>query len=278
MQIRIEFVFKNLLIMVCGGAKCGATAKGARKTQVSQETDPTIGSHDAVGMENVNSNSAAMSTSVTRKRKSVDLNVNEDEFKKKQIASPARKKSNKLDLNDQDVETAVFEEEGDRVQVEVTVDNNEFLSDGEIDSEHEPDEGGINTESQESLCSMQSDEEDGSIHNTDTEQTEEEQCSSSDSSSNSDSDSQKGKRKSKAEKRKQRRLKCKSMENKLDNLGSMLEQLQAIMVNSGMFKDQTGKSPNHSTASRKAKLTKQGKEPEIDASLSETTIYQNAEC
>ena len=191
----------------------------------------------AVGMENVNSNSSAVvATPSPKRRKLVTTSprkkakgknkVTQVQISSENDAESTKGKPNK-EMEQSDLgkssqssnvtEVARFEEDGNEIEVEVTAPANEFLSDGEVDSESEVDnEPG-----------------DSDAGSGDSDQGQQNDHSLRYSGSDSDEEEHKGR----MERKRQHRLRRESLENKLDMMGETLKQMQQFMIQKGMFTD-----------------------------------------
>ena len=147
------------------------SSQGAHQRKNSGEIDKAKGDtkiYGAVGMENVNSNSASMKIASPKRQKSLitsprkkgkgkgksTKNANShnaglsdtDAELNRSIDETVRvneDQSNPSSQENSHTEVMQFQEDGNEIQVEVTALTNKFMSEGELDSDHEDDEGNL---------------------------------------------------------------------------------------------------------------------------------------
>ena len=223
----------------------------------SLENKVTRRKRNSVETENVNSNSANMASTSKQKllrEENSNLNVSSPKSKRLRKTSGSRlvktangpekaktkvKKRTQVsstetnaneDECDEVTEVVQFEEDGQDIQVEMTAPTNEFLSDGELDSNAETQDSEVEDEADASVNQSQE-----SAMETEHDRLVSENSSSSSSSTQTDSEDE-SKRWRKRKKRKQKRRKHrKSVENCLDMLSTTLQQLHTFMMLKGAF-------------------------------------------
>ena len=274
------------------------SSRGARKRKNSGENDKAKGgakNYGAVGIENVNSYSASVKIASPKRRKSlitsprkkgkgkgkstknanshnaglsdtdVELNRSIDE-----TVRVNEDQSNPSSQENSHMEVVQFQEDGNEIQVEVTALTNEFMSEGGLDSDHEDDEGNL------SQVSLHAEGHEG--HESDH---------SSNSSPSSQSESEDEEEKRRLERKRQKKIRCKSIEDKLDTMGETLRQMQSMLTKKGIFSDGGEETPGTSDPNRNVNYDnsrrkgKQGHEISnvsdgAKTGESQTTIYHSA--
>ena len=198
--------------------------KAARKRAAEHEKN--VESEDS---QNVNGN--CQTATVTR---SVASTSKSGSIRKKNVEKPKRSKLSKRESKEQEqtcVERVQFAEELDTVEFDVHTTKDDFLSDGEVDSEEEQDPMEQNKSFNESVGSMNSEKP--------IDDDEEEMGIEQDDEGSEDEDVGHRSRPSSVVKRK-----TKSIEEQISTLTSTLTTMQDLMIKKGFFDEEKNANKN----------------------------------